>query len=88
MKSVPKKGTVYQVRMRAIAPATICIIRPTTHPSIIIIVQMMRGFSRSTITPTDTKAVNVERNVPTALRNSAVSIVPTEPPFEGSPFGR
>src|ERR1700687_6091805 len=30
---------------------------------------------------------NVARNVPTALRNSAVSIFPLEPPFEGSPFG-
>jgi hypothetical protein len=77
----------YQVRVRAIVPAMICIITPTTHPSIVIIVQKVRGSSRSTITPTDTKAVNVARNVPTALRNSAVSIFPPEPPFEGSPFG-
>jgi AAA ATPase-like protein/GAF domain-containing protein/protein kinase-like protein len=45
----------------------------------------LRGSSRSTITPTDKKAVNVARNVPAALRNSAVSIFPPEPP--GSPFG-
>jgi hypothetical protein len=77
----------YQVRVRAIAPATICIITPTTHPSIIIIVQKVPGSSRSTITPTDTKAVNVARNVPAALRNSAASIFPMELPFEGSPFG-
>jgi hypothetical protein len=27
------------MRVRAIAPATICIITPTTHPSIIVVVQ-------------------------------------------------
>jgi hypothetical protein len=54
----------YQVRVRAIVPAMICIITPTTHPSIIIIVQKMCGFSRNAITLTDTKPVNVARNVP------------------------
>jgi hypothetical protein len=38
------KAMAYQVRVRAIAPATICIITPTTHPSIIIIVQKVCGF--------------------------------------------
>src|ERR1700684_3885274 len=51
------KATAHQVRVRATTPATICIITPTTHPSIIVIVQTMRGSSRSTITPTDKKAV-------------------------------
>src|ERR1700733_4347246 len=82
-----QKETAYQVRTRAIAPAMICMVRPNTHPSIVIIVQTMCGFSRSKITPTDTKAVNEARNVPTALRNSAVSIFRPEPPFEGPAFG-
>jgi hypothetical protein len=34
------------------------------HRSIIIIVQKMCGFSRNAITLTDTKPVNVARNVP------------------------
>lgn len=54
----------YQVRVRVIVPAMIYIITPTTHPSIIIIVQKMCGLSRNAITLTDTKPVNVARNVP------------------------
>jgi len=50
----------YQVRVRAIVPAMICIITPTTHPS----VQKMCRFSRNAITLTDTKPVKVARNVP------------------------
>jgi hypothetical protein len=59
-----RRHMAYQVRVRAIVPAMICIITPTTHPSIIIIVQKMCGFSRNAITLTDTKPVNVARNVP------------------------
>jgi hypothetical protein len=49
-----RRHMAYQVRVRAIVPAMICIITPTTHPSIIIIVQKMCGFSRNAITLTDT----------------------------------
>jgi hypothetical protein len=60
-----RRHMAYQVRVRAIVPPMICIITPNTHPSIIIIVQKMCGFSRNAITLTDTKPVNVARNVPT-----------------------
>src|SRR5450759_1762822 len=36
-----RRHIAYQVRVRAIVPAMICINTPTTHPSIIIIVQKM-----------------------------------------------
>jgi hypothetical protein len=71
-------------RIRAMAPAMICISTPTTHPSMIIVVQRMCGFSRNTITYTAAKAVNVARNVPTALRNSAESTCLLERPL-GNP---
>jgi len=60
-----------QWRTRAIAPAVICMMTPTTHPSMIAMVQKMCGSARNTITPTETKAANAARKVPTALRNSA-----------------
>jgi len=66
------------------APAIICICTPTTHPNMIIVVQRMCGFSRNTITYTAAKAVNVARNVPTALRNSAESTCLLERPL-GNP---
>jgi hypothetical protein len=54
---------------------------PTTHPAMIIVVQAMCGSWRSTIMPTAAKDENPARNVPTALRNSAVSIFSSA--FEG-----
>jgi hypothetical protein len=36
--------------------------------------------------PTEAKAENAARNVPTALRNSAVSILPAVPPFADGLF--
>ena len=39
------KATAYQVRMRVMAPAMICISTPTVQPSMIIVVQRMCGFS-------------------------------------------
>jgi hypothetical protein len=74
-----KRATAYQVRVREIAPAMICIVTPTTHPTMIMTVQKMCGSSRKTITLTDAKAVNAAKNVPTALRNSAASTLPPEP---------
>jgi hypothetical protein len=54
---------------------------PTTHPAMIIVVQAMCGSWRSTIMPTAAKDENPARNVPSALRNSAVSIFSSA--FEG-----
>src|SRR6266480_3502678 len=71
-----------QRRKRAIAPAMICMATPTTHPAMIIVVQAICGSWRSTIKPTDAKAEPVARNVPTALKNSALSIFSTASPFE------
>jgi hypothetical protein len=72
------KAAACQLRMRAMAPATICINTPTTHPAMIITVMKICGSSRNTITLTDTKADSVARKVPTALRKSAASIFPPE----------
>ena len=75
-----------QRRVRAIAPAMICMATPTTHPAMIMAVQAMCGSWRSTITPTDANAENAARKVPTALNNSAVSIFPAVLPFEDGSF--
>lgn len=56
-------------------PATICIATPTTQPAMMAAVQAMGGSLRNTITPTEKNATNVARKVPTALSNSAASIL-------------
>ena len=43
------KATAHQVRVRAIVPAMICIITPTTHPSIIIIVHKAVSYTHLTL---------------------------------------
>ena len=53
---------------------------PTTHPAMIITIQAKCGSWRSTITPTEAKAENAARKVPTALSSSGVSILPTQLP--------
>ena len=67
------------------APAMICMVTPITHPAMIMDVQAMCGLWRSTIAPTEAKAEPVARKVPTALKNSAVSIWSSAPPVPGAP---
>ena len=66
----PSRGA----RIRAFAPATICIEMPAAQPSQIRPVQAMCGSSRRMMMPTEKNAVSVARKVPTALKNSAASI--------------
>src|SRR5437868_7889383 len=75
-----------QRRRRAIVPATICIVTPTTHPAMIIDIHTKCGSWRSTITPTQANAENAARKVPIALSSSGVSILPTQAPSAGSAF--
>src|ERR1700753_873503 len=69
-------------RARAMAPAMICSVTPSTQPIMIIVVQAMCGLERNTITQTDANAVKAARKVPTALRNSAESTLPPRPLLE------
>ena len=49
-------NAAYLARMRAMAPATICMVTPASHPAITIDVKDRCGSARSNITPTETKA--------------------------------
>ena len=72
--------------MRAIVPAMIYMATPTTHPAMIMPIQVRCGSWRSTITPTEAKAENAAKKVPTALSSSGVSILPSQPPSGVGPF--
>ena len=51
---------------------------PTTHPAMIMPIQVKCGSSRSTMSPTEAKAENAAKKVPIALGSSGVSILPTQ----------
>ena len=72
------EAAAYRARMRAMAPATICMVTPTSQPAITIDVKARCGSARINITPTETKAASAARKVPTALSNSAASNFPPE----------
>ena len=76
----------YPARARAIAPAMICIITPTIHPSRVHDGPEQTQISRNTITLTDMKAVQVARMCVPAVRNFRSIEFSTERSYESSSF--